>query len=214
MVRKIKSPTRTISNRGQSPRFMGYFPCYKSDAGVLPFDSIPALDCGLYLEWRSDVMRIEFEPEKFEATDGADRPAAIPDYRCTLDTGEIEVTEAKSSERALRESERQQLHNSAEHCAYRGYQFRVVYRDELHKNGFLDTILLLRPFGWMTIPAATTEIALARLLVHEATTIEDWRRHAVAHRVPISVLYHLLYRQRLPLVYRRLLFTELLRWRV
>jgi hypothetical protein len=70
MARKIKSPTRTISNRGQRPKFVGYFPCYKADAGFLPFDSIPALDCGLYLEWRSDVMRIEFEPERysFEAT--------------------------------------------------------------------------------------------------------------------------------------------------
>jgi hypothetical protein len=41
------------------------------------------------------------------------------------------------------------------------------------------------------------ERALARFGVREATTIEEWRRIAVSAGVPISLLYHLLYRQRL-----------------
>lgn len=213
--KKIKSPTRTISNKGPEPRFVGFFPCHKAISGYLPYDSIPALDCGIYLEWRSDIVRIDFEPEKyhFKKGDGTRDKGSIPDYRAILATGEIEVIEAKSSDSVLRDSDREQLNLVAATCAQRGENFRIVHRDQLHLNGFLDTILLLRPHGWMNPSLTTIELALARFGVRDATTIEEWRRIAVSAGIPISMLYHLLYRQRVPLVYRPLLFTELLRWR-
>ena len=52
MGRKLRSPTRTISNRGELPRFIGQFPCAKGTIFPLTFDSISALLCGVYLEWR------------------------------------------------------------------------------------------------------------------------------------------------------------------
>lgn len=72
MPRRLKSPTRTISNSGPIPRFIGYFPCSKAAGAYLPFDSMSALMVGVFLEWRRTVAGVEFEPlaHSHEGEDG------------------------------------------------------------------------------------------------------------------------------------------------
>ena len=95
MARRPKSPTRTISNRGEYPRFIGYFPCTKGATDRLLFDSISALQVGIYLEWLPRVRRLDFEPRRHAIADG-DKPfKCIPDYEATTQLGEIQVYEAK-----------------------------------------------------------------------------------------------------------------------
>lgn len=74
MGRKLRSPTRTISNRGELPRFIGQFPCTKGATFPLTFDSLSALLCGVYLEWRPDVVRVAFEPREYEFEETPDLP--------------------------------------------------------------------------------------------------------------------------------------------
>ena len=62
MARKLHSPTRTISNRGDRPKFIGQFPCTKGEGDYLVYDSLTAfLYCAIYLEWRQNVVRLTFE---------------------------------------------------------------------------------------------------------------------------------------------------------
>jgi len=66
-------------------------------AGGVPFDSLSALCCAIYLEWRQDVVEFDFEPRKFDFAEQGDRPAVscIPDFEATLDTGKLAIFEAK-----------------------------------------------------------------------------------------------------------------------
>jgi hypothetical protein len=197
MVRKLRSPSRTISNRGPSRRFTGEFPCTKSVTTPLVFDSITSLYCAVALEHRKNVVRIEFEPRMHThaATSVLAALTAITDYEVTLDTGELLPVEAKYSEGSLRDKERIHLMLLAEHCESEGRPLEVMYRDVLERDGFINTVLL---------PASVAN-ARRRLEGLEAATLEVWRERAQAARVPTGLLYHLLYHQELPLTYRTLL---------
>ncbi|ODS68314.1 MAG: hypothetical protein ABS38_06880 [Acidovorax sp. SCN 68-22] len=211
MSRRLYSPTRTISNRGDLPRYIGQFPCAKAEASHLVFDSMSALYCGIYLEWRQDVVSMAFEPHMltFEAEAGLPELTCHPDYEAILDTGEIEFYEAKYSRDGLKDAEREKLALTAAHFEQRGIPYKVIYREDLETDGFIDTIILLRRYGLMQYPGGVVEAAAQRLAQGPEATLEAWRSHAATAGVPTALLYHLLYHQRLPLVYRPLLPMEL-----
>ncbi|WP_324781129.1 PDDEXK family nuclease [Thiobacillus sedimenti] len=211
MARKLYSPTRTISNRGEHPRFIGQFPCAKAEASHLVFDSLSALYCGIYLEWLPNVVSMAFEPHEFtfEAEAGLPELRCHPDYEAILDTGEIEFYEAKYSRDGLRDVEREKLALTAAHFERRGIPYKVIYREDLEADGLIDTIILLRHYGLMQYPEGAVEAAAQRLAQGQEAPLEGWRTRAAAAGVPTGLLYHLLYHQRLPLVYRRLLPVEL-----
>ena len=207
MVRKLRSPSRTISNRGPSRRFTGEFPCTKSVTIPLVFDSISSLYCAVALEHRKNVVRIEFEPRMHThaATSVLAALTAITDFEVTLDTSELRPVEAKYSESSLRDKERTHLMLLAEHCEAEGRPLEVVYRDVLERDGFINTVLLLRRYGLLPQAPASVANACRRLEGLETTTLEVWRERAQAARVPTGLLYYLLYHQELPLTYRTLL---------
>lgn len=213
---KLYSPTRTISNRGDLPKFIGQFPCAKAEASHLVFDSLSALYCGIYLEWRQDVVSMAFEPHMltFAAEAGLPELTCHPDYEVILDSGEIEFYEAKYSRDGLRDAEREKLVLTAAHFEQRGIPYKVIYREDLETDGFIDTIILLRRYGLMQYPEGVVEAVAQRLAQVPDATLEAWRSHAAAAGVQTGLLYHLLYHQRLPLVYRHLLPVELLPCRV
>jgi hypothetical protein len=99
MSRHIKSETRTISNRGPFPRYIGYFPSFKFDGPYLPFDSISCLLVGIYLEWLKRIVKLSFEKARHQLTVDGVSFEAIPDYTGTLDTGEEELAEASMTAR-------------------------------------------------------------------------------------------------------------------
>jgi hypothetical protein len=219
MGRKLKSPTRTISNSGPLPRFIGEFPCYKAPKPAnsaespksLKFDSISSLMGGLWLEWRPDVVSMGFESEveTHEATGDLPGVRAITDYHTLHDTGEIGRVEVKYSIASLSAEDREKLDQLADHAARKGLRFETVDRVGLEANGFIQTILLLRPYSQLQVSEAALARAIRELRHYEPANLWEWRARAAKHRVPTSHLYQLLYRQALPLVYEPLVAVEL-----
>jgi hypothetical protein len=209
--RKLKSPTRTISNRGDRPRYIGQIPCTKADGDYLVFDSLSSLYCCLWLEFRRDVVSIAFEPEvhEFEASTTLPSVKSIPDYSCVMDTGEIDLVEAKYDVAALRPVEREKLRITKAHHEAVGHSYEVVSRTTLEKSGLIATVLLLRPYGRLSYSANLLEKAYEMLRTCVPATLEVWRENARKAGVPVGVLYKLLYQQRLAFVARPLAITEL-----
>lgn len=216
MGRKLYSPTRTISNRGDRPKFIGQFPCAKGGGDYLVYDSLTALYGAIYLEWRPDVVRLTFEPReyKFGPAHGLPELKCIPDFEAVLESGEICPYEAKYSREGLRAEERTKLDLTTAHFKYRNSSYSVIYRLDLEADGFLDTVILMRRYGLMAYPDKLLEAAQQRLAGEPAAPLDAWRSRAQRAGVPIGLLYHLLYHQRLPLVYRPLLPMELMPCRV
>jgi hypothetical protein len=216
MGRTLRSPTRKLTNRGPFPRVMGHIRCAKADTDPLVFDSQTALFLLLFLEHQREVVKIAFEPvvHRFEAT--ADRPAAVgnPDVRVILDTGEIRWKEAKYSRKGLREKDKQRLAILASHLAAIGEPHEIVFGEDLRRDGFIQTVLLLRPFGLYAVKAKTADRACATLGSFGAAILEVWRSRAHAHGISTTLVYHLLYHQRLPLIYETVIPVELLPCRV
>jgi hypothetical protein len=212
--RKLKSPTRTISNSGEYPRFIGNFPCTKAAESYIPFDSLSSLMCGIWLEWRKDVTKIEFEPRKysFEATDTLPAMVLIPDYSCTMDTGEIGHVEAKYSHFDLRPKEAQRLAWAEAHFKNAGLFYEVVYRKTLEEDGFVQSILLLRPYGRLSTPTHVLDHALVKLQSFKPDTLTGWRANANKAGIPTGILYQLLYQQRLAFIPEPLTIMELRQW--
>src|SRR5690606_20264714 len=133
-----------VSNAGDLPRFIGLLPCSKADNGLLPFSSIAELRVAEYLAWSPKVLHIAFEPREisFEALAGLPAVTWWPDFEVILEGGECEWVEAKYAHESLSERQRQKLDLIAAHCERERRRFRVVYRQELEKNGFAGTISL------------------------------------------------------------------------
>jgi len=180
------------------------------------FDSQAALFLLLSLEHQPNVQKIAFEPivHSFEATE--DRAAVVgnPDVMAILDTGEIEWYEAKYSRESLRDKDKEKLALLASHLAAIGQPHKIVFGEDLRRDGFIQTVLLLRPFGLYAVKAKTADRAIAALADFAAATLEVWRSHARARDISITILYHLLYHQRLPLLYETVVPLELLPCRV
>lgn len=214
MARAFKTARGRMSNAGDNPRFIGRIPCAKTDSGELWYRSITELYVGQFLVWSPNVQKIFYEQRQlcFEAADGLPELACWPDFEIVLDSGEIEWIEAKASPESLSEKEKARLAMIAAHCARENRRYRVIYRSDLEKHGFIDTITLLRLYGQLTFKSQALRTAVARLGRYEATHLEGWRANARAERVPLDVLYHLLYHHQLPLIYRPLVHTELRPW--
>jgi hypothetical protein len=212
---RLRSPTRTISNSGDVPRFTGVLPSPKAPGGQLVFDSIASLAVAIFLEWCRTIRRIVFESRWYEFQATKDLPAirCNPDFECVTDTGEIVIREAKSRKDGLSDEERESLALAGKHFAAENTSHDVIFHDQLQANGFIDTIFLLRRYGLIDYSAKTLETALGRLNSSEPHHLERWREIARIKKVPTGVLYHLLYHQQLPITYRLLLHPELLKWR-
>lgn len=213
--RRLASPTRPTSNRGERPRFIGEIPSPKAPSGKLPFDSMATLVCFIYLEWCLWTKWIEFEPEWFDFPVTGDLPAirCLPDFRATQESGEFKIIEAKSRRERLSPEKLGKLENIRGQFAVRGVAYEVIYRSDLEANGFIDTIGLLRRFGHMSFPKPAIEYAHRKLSSGDAADLEAWVARARQKGVPVGLLHHLLYHQRLPLIYRKILHPEIRHWR-
>ena len=180
----------------------------------MPFDSLSALICAICLEWRTNVASFSFEKREFNfsETDQLPQLRCIPDFEVLLTTAELGFVEAKYSEQDLRPQERLKLHIASRHAAEQGFFHEVMFRRTLEIDGFADTVFLLRPYGLMAYPEAKLDTAFKRLSSFEVTDLATWRERAIDARVPVAVLYKLLYQQRLPLKYRHLQFIEMDKW--
>lgn len=214
MGRLLKSPTRTISNRGEHPRFIGNFPCTKTADAYLPFDSLSSLLCGIWLEWRLDVDKILFEPRKykFDATDSLPAIELIPDYECQMTNGEFRLVEAKYALTELRPEEIQKLSWAKSHFQNEGMVYEVVFRKTLEESGLIQSILLLRPYGQLRHSELVLNRAVARLQSFKPATLTAWRTNALKVGVSVGVLYQLLYQQRLAFIPEQLTVMELSQW--
>lgn len=171
--------------------------------------------CALYLEWRTDVVSFRFEPRRYQFAEHGRLESldCTPDYEAILTTGELIIVEAKYDPEQLTEVQRARLALAAAHFARKGVPYEVVYRSELERNGFIDTVFLLRQYGLCQYPDSLVKTAERRLVSGEEADLWAWRQRAEKSGVSTPVLYHLLYRQRLPLVYRPVQFEELTLWR-
>lgn len=212
MRRRYETARGRVSNRGDLPRFVGILPCPKAAEGCVVFSSLSEMYVGMYLTWAKRVSRIAFEAARLEFAAAGDLPSLVawPDFEAVLDNGEIEWVEAKHSKDGLRPDEAEHLTWLAAHCEREHRRFRVIFRMDLHEDGFIDTVALLHRYGQLEFPTQSLTKAAERLAHHPASYLEQWRAHARAARVPIDVLYHLLYQERLPLLYRPLLPVELI----
>ena len=211
MSKRFKSSRGRISNRGPLPRFIGLIPTSKAGDGVIAFSSISELLVALFLIWSKWVARILYEPRKvtFPATNDLPEVVGWPDFEVVLDGGEIELVNAKYSDASMPEEERSQLANFDAQCQANATRHRVVYRDVLEKNGFIETISLLRPYGLLEFSDSVIAGAMAILGGLPATHLEGWQERAREALLPLDLVYHLLYRQQLPLAYRPLVHTGL-----
>lgn len=213
--RRYRTPRGQVSNAGDFPRFIGIVPCKKATEGSIVFSSLSEMYVIGFLKWSKRVRRIAFEaaPLRFRAVDDLPALLAWPDFETELDNSEIEWVEAKYSRESLKPKPAAKLTHLAAHCKREQRRFRVVYRKDLEANGFIDTIMLLRQYGELEYSDGTLEAAVNRLSKYPSSYLEHWRKHARHERVPIDVLYHLLYHERLPLLYRPMLPVELQRCR-
>lgn len=219
MGRKLKSSVRTIIGKG-GQHFKGEYLSPKGPAALLgveymasiKFDSISSFLCGIYCEHRRDVSLMEFEKErsKYTLDDGSTMISAIHDHRLLLSDGEIEYVEAKYSRESLSEKEAQRLELLSQVMVRDGHRISIIYRDVLEANGFIQTVLLLRRYGHIQYTDRMVQSALERLDQAEATDLRGWRKRSLAAKVPTGLLYHLLYHQRLALLYRPLVSVEFL----
>jgi hypothetical protein len=201
MNRHFKTARARVSNRGPLPRFIGLQPSKKATDQVLPFGSLSELAVGLFLNWAATVMRIAYEPRviEFEAANDLPRITGWPDFEVVLEGGEIEWVNAKYSESAMRDTERAQLDGFDSHCRAQGHRHRVVYRDQLEQDGFIETIALLRPFGDLTFSEEDLTGVLSIIGGLPPTHLDGWEARTREALLPLDLVYHLLYHQRLPL---------------
>lgn len=211
MVRKLRSPTRTITRKGGTD-FQGEFLSPKGPADEsLVFDSVSALMCGVHLEHRKEVVQLSFEltRSRYVDDDGSE-VEAIHDYHTVLEDGELEYFEAKYSVASLSEKVLAKLERLQRAMAREGKQLQLVFRETLEENGYIQTVLLLRRFGQLSFAEKSTEAALRRLGSLESATLDVWLKRAQKEGVATGLLFHLLYHQQLPLLYECLVATELL----
>jgi len=210
MVRKLRSPTRTITVKG-GQGFQGELPSPKGTTFPLVFDSVASLMGAVHLEHRPEVAAIAFEAEKSEYVDDTGASVwAIHDYHAALNTGELEFVEVKYSLASLSAKELQKLERLRRGMAREGKELHLIFRDTLEENGYIQTVLLLRRFGLLNFSEKSKSVALERLSEFEAATMDGWLKRAQRVSVATGLLYHLLYHQRLPLLYERLVATALL----
>jgi len=210
MVRRLRSPTRTITRKGGKD-FQGEFRSPKGTSDPLIFDSMSSLMCAVHLEHRREVVSVTFERERSQYVDvDGSFVDAIHDYHVVLESGEVEHIEAKYSASSLSEKELAKLERLQRAMARDGKELQFVFRDSLEESGYIQTVLLLRRFGQLDFSEASKRAALQRLGTFEATTLDIWQKRAVAAGVITALLFYLLYHQELPLLYERLVATELL----
>lgn len=201
MGRTLKSKTRTISNRGEHPRFIGEFPCTKGDVARLPFDSLTALLVGIFLEWLRRVVSIAFEPRKHWVTIDGNSFIVIPDYEIITNSGVIEIVEAKYDWDSLSFEEKELLTAIRRWFAAQGISYRVVTRKQLERKGFIQTISMLRRYGRLDYSEPVLNRALACLASPTPKLLREYVDLARERCIPVTVLYHLAYHQRLRLRY-------------
>lgn len=209
MARKLRTPTRTISNKGQPNRYSGWFPSpkarYPKSEIAQAYDSISALKASIYLEWRKDVVEMEFEAEKLKIHPPGHRSFyVIPDFRVILDSGVIAYVESKYSREKLKQKQARRLDMVKEYLESKGFPYVVIFRSELEENGFIDTIALLRRYAFLSFPAQAVDRATAALAKAGPQNLRQYRWCARQQGVRISLLYHLLYHQKLELLYEPL----------
>jgi len=209
MSRRIKSPTRTISSRGPYPRFIGYFPCHKSKSLQLPFDSVTALKVGIHLERRPNVVLMEFEPEELEYIVDGEPETCIPDYRLTINTGEMGWAEAKHDEAKLSAEDAERFRRHKALANERGMQHEVLFQKTLEKDGELDTVILLRRYAQLEFPRSALTRAEQKLKSAHPLSLREYEARARATSIYLSVVYYLLYHQRLPLLYKKFTLEEM-----
>ena len=198
MPRKLKSPTRTITNRGPRSKYIGHFPCSKSTAEYILFDSVTSLTVGLLLEQRPDVECMSFESRKFGFEGGkGDKPFfSIPDYEAYLKSGEIIYREAKYS-RQMGKGEAQKIALTAALMKANGFDYDVIYRTDLESDGQIGLIAMLRPYGLLKFNEKTLAAAETGLSAFGRQTLLSWRIFARVCGFSIAVVYHLIYQGRL-----------------
>jgi hypothetical protein len=202
-----QSERARTTNTGPLPRFIGLIPTDKGPEGVLVFSSITEMLGAIFLIFCKLVRSIKFEPVevKFEPTGDLSGVIGWPDYETVLDGGEIEWNNLKYSAASLRPDERERLEVFDAHCRISGRRHRILYRDELERDGFIATISLLWRYGRLSFPEADRAGALGVLGGLPPTHLEGWQARAREALIPVDLLYHLLYHEQLPLVYRPLL---------
>lgn len=200
-----------MSNRGPLPRFVGVAPSPKAADQVLPFSSISELLVGLFLNWAEFVRHIAYEPRQvvFDATEVLPGVTGWPDFEIVLDGGELEFVNAKYSEAAMRDQEREQLQRFDAHCHARGHRHRIIFREVLERDGFIETIALLRPYGSLTFRDEDIAGAVSILGGLPPTHLEGWEARARDALLPLDLVYHLLYHERIPLRFRPLVHRSL-----
>jgi hypothetical protein len=109
-----------------------------------------------YLEWGPDIVEIDFESKThvLEAADNLAAHTCIPDFPVVFDSGQAGIVEAKASRRRISHKQTAQLALSEAHFERGGFPFEVVYRDELQKDGFIETIFPLRHYARLTFNGA------------------------------------------------------------
>ncbi|MFZ5541730.1 MAG: hypothetical protein ACOY5V_18530 [Pseudomonadota bacterium] len=217
MPRKLKSPTRTISNRSPTGRYTGHWRSLKADEDFV-FDSISSLLGGIVLERRKDVRRLRFEPRVFwETAAGASTKTktkkAIPDYGLDIvgrDDGS-DYVEVKQDLAALSEEQLEKLTAARELVEKTGASYAVLDIRALNASGYVDTTCLLRRYALLHVEPAMQERVVSTLLPFAPATIREYRTMAWKLGLPLSAVYFVLYHELLPLRYARLQAEELRR---
>lgn len=201
MGRKLKSSTRTISNRGEYPRFIGEFPCTKTEGGKRPFDSLTAMYVGVFLQWLQRAAKISFEPRRWEIPLNGTVISVVPDYEITTTAGVLEIFEAKYDWNELTADEQQRLVEIRKWFASQGFHYRVITRKVLERKGFIQAILKLRRYGQLEFSKPLLDRALKQLASSQPKTLREYVALAQARSIPVSIVYHLAYHQRIVLRY-------------
>ena len=202
MARRPKSPTRTISNRGEYPRFIGYFPCTKGAKVPLLFDSISALKVGIYLEWLPRVLRVwNLSRGNIPLQMATSPSSASPTMKQRRSLAKSRSTRASIPRTAYPTHQGTRLSSIGRTMARQGYRYQVLYRKILERRGFIQTISKLRHYGQLTFPDPVLRHALAVLASATPRTLGQYVSTALDNGIRVGVLYHLAYHRKLRLRY-------------
>ncbi len=162
----------------------------------------------MYLDWKKLIASISFEPHKHKVEIDGVSFTSIPDIGATDIDGRFGYVEAKYDISRLTDEELARLDKCSRWYEREGYAYEVLDRKTLESNGLIQTIALLRRYRSLRYPPETLARA-KRCLIHErAATLREHQERAKQRGVPLSILYVLLYRQELSLIFEKLVHAK------
>ena len=151
-------------------------------------DCMSGLEHGFALisEYAINIVAIEEQPEKFRVPADPKPFYAIPDFKVTLDTGEVEYVEVKPSRQA--EKKKKRLDAIKEHITSLGFNYKVMTEKEIRRSDMLlQNCLFLKAFRSRSNNSVS---ALLNMVPDCPVTFGKWAKYIGDRNALVEMIAH------------------------